>query len=93
MASRAASQMSDRTRGSCMATVAPPTASQPTRLLPQSALDPLCASISAQRGAGSVKGFHLVVEDMAVTLAALTQLGIDLSDVEDIVGVFYSYLQ
>jgi catechol 2,3-dioxygenase-like lactoylglutathione lyase family enzyme len=40
---------------------------------------------------GSVKGLHLVVEDMAVTHAALTARGIDLSDVQDMGGVLYSY--
>jgi predicted enzyme related to lactoylglutathione lyase len=40
---------------------------------------------------GSVKGLHLVVEDMAAIRAALTQRGIDLSDVEDMGGVLYSY--
>ena len=40
---------------------------------------------------GSVKGLHLVVEDMAVTRAALTERGIELSDVEDMGGVLYSY--
>jgi hypothetical protein len=41
---------------------------------------------------GSVKGLHLVVEDMAATRAALTERGIELSDVEDMGGVLYSYL-
>ncbi len=36
---------------------------------------------------GSVKGLHLVVEDMAVTRAALAERGIELSDVEDMGGV------
>ena len=40
---------------------------------------------------GSVKGLHLVVEDMAVTRAALAERGIELSDVEDMGGVLYSY--
>ena len=40
---------------------------------------------------GSVKGLHLVVEDMAATRAALTERGIELSDVEDMGGVLYSY--
>jgi predicted enzyme related to lactoylglutathione lyase len=40
---------------------------------------------------GSVKGVHLVVEDMAATRAALTARGIELSDVQDMGGVLYSY--
>jgi hypothetical protein len=40
---------------------------------------------------GSVKGLHLVVEDMAATRAALTERGIELSDVEDMGGVLYSF--
>jgi predicted enzyme related to lactoylglutathione lyase len=40
---------------------------------------------------GSVKGLHLVVEDMAATRAALTERGIEPSDVEDMGGVLYSY--
>lgn len=40
---------------------------------------------------GSVKGLHLVVEDMARTRAALIERGIEVSDVEDIGGVLYSY--
>jgi predicted enzyme related to lactoylglutathione lyase len=40
---------------------------------------------------GSVKGIHLVVQDMAATRTALTARGIDLSDVEDMGGVLYSY--
>jgi predicted lactoylglutathione lyase len=40
---------------------------------------------------GSVKGLHLVVEDMVATRAALTARGIELSDVEDMGGVLYSY--
>ena len=39
---------------------------------------------------GSVKGLYLVVEDMAATRAALTERGIELSDVEDMGGVLYS---
>ena len=41
---------------------------------------------------GSIKGLHLVVEDMAATRAALTERGIDTSDVDDMGGVLYSYL-
>lgn len=40
---------------------------------------------------GSVKGLHLVVDDMAATRDALTKRGIGLSDVEDMGGVLYSY--
>ena len=40
---------------------------------------------------GSVKGLHLVVKDMATTRAALTERGIELSDVDDMGGVLYSY--
>ena len=42
---------------------------------------------------GSVKGLHLVVEDMAATRAALTGRGIELSDVEAMGGVLYSYFR
>jgi hypothetical protein len=38
---------------------------------------------------GSVKGFHLVVEDIAATRAALTERGIELSDVDDMGGALY----
>jgi catechol 2,3-dioxygenase-like lactoylglutathione lyase family enzyme len=40
---------------------------------------------------GSVKGLHLVVEDMAATRAALAGRGIELSDVDDMGGVLYCY--
>jgi catechol 2,3-dioxygenase-like lactoylglutathione lyase family enzyme len=40
---------------------------------------------------GSVKGLHLVVEDLATTRSALAARGIELSDVEDMGGVLYSY--
>lgn len=40
---------------------------------------------------GSVKGLHLVVDDMVVTRDALTARGIALSDVQDMGGVLYSY--
>ena len=40
---------------------------------------------------GSIKGLHLVVEDMAVTRSALMERGIELSDVDDMGGVLYSY--
>ena len=40
---------------------------------------------------GSVKGLHLVVDDMVATRAALSERGIELSDVDDMGGVLYSY--
>ncbi len=40
---------------------------------------------------GLIKGLHLVVEDMAASRAALTKRGIELSEVEDMGGVLYSY--
>ena len=40
---------------------------------------------------GSVKGLHLVVKDMAASRAALTERGIQLSDVSDMGGVLYSF--
>jgi catechol 2,3-dioxygenase-like lactoylglutathione lyase family enzyme len=40
---------------------------------------------------GSVKGLHLVVENMDATHAALTARGVELSDVDDMGGVLYSY--
>jgi catechol 2,3-dioxygenase-like lactoylglutathione lyase family enzyme len=40
---------------------------------------------------GSVKGLHLVVDDMAGTRAALTERGVELSDIDDMGGVLYSY--
>jgi hypothetical protein len=40
---------------------------------------------------GSIKGLHLVVEDMAATRAALIERGVDLSEVDDMGGVLYSY--
>jgi predicted enzyme related to lactoylglutathione lyase len=40
---------------------------------------------------GSVKGLHLVVDDMDATRAALLARGIELSDVEDMGGVLYTY--
>jgi hypothetical protein len=42
---------------------------------------------------GSVKGLRLVVEDMAATRAALTERGIELSGIDDMGGVLYSYFQ
>ena len=40
---------------------------------------------------GSVKGLHLVVDDIAATRAALTGRGIAVSDVDDMGGVRYAY--
>jgi predicted enzyme related to lactoylglutathione lyase len=40
---------------------------------------------------GSVKGLHLVVEDMAAARSALTARSVELSDVDDMGGVLYSY--
>ncbi len=40
---------------------------------------------------GSVKGLHLVVQDMVETRAALTARGIQLSDINDMGGVLYSF--
>jgi catechol 2,3-dioxygenase-like lactoylglutathione lyase family enzyme len=40
---------------------------------------------------GSVKGLHLVVGDMEATRAALIERGIELSDVDDMGGVLYSF--
>src|ERR1700761_9268299 len=40
---------------------------------------------------GSVKGLHLVVDDIAATRAALTERGIAVSDVDDMGGVRYAY--
>lgn len=40
---------------------------------------------------GSVKGLHLVVEDMAVARDALIERGLQLSDIENMGGVLYSY--
>ncbi len=40
---------------------------------------------------GSIKGLHLVVDDLAATRQALTGRGIELSDIEDMGGVLYSY--
>ena len=40
---------------------------------------------------GVIKGLHLVVEDMAATRSALIARGIELSDVDDMGGVLYSY--
>lgn len=40
---------------------------------------------------GSLKGLHLVVEDMVASRAALRARGIELSEVEDMGGVLYSY--
>jgi catechol 2,3-dioxygenase-like lactoylglutathione lyase family enzyme len=40
---------------------------------------------------GSIKGLHLVVEDMTAVRSALTDRGIETSDVDDMGGVLYSY--
>lgn len=40
---------------------------------------------------GSVKGLHLVVDDMAATRGALLGRGIEVSEVDDMGGVLYSY--
>jgi catechol 2,3-dioxygenase-like lactoylglutathione lyase family enzyme len=40
---------------------------------------------------GSLKGLHLVVDDMAATRAALIERGIEVSEVDDMGGVLYSY--
>ena len=40
---------------------------------------------------GVIKGLHLVIEDMAASRAVLTERGIEVSEVEDIGGVLYSY--
>ena len=40
---------------------------------------------------GSVKGLHLVVEDMAVARSALLERGLELSEMDDMGGVLYSY--
>jgi predicted enzyme related to lactoylglutathione lyase len=40
---------------------------------------------------GSVKGLHLVVEDIAATRAALAARGVESSEVADMGGVLYSF--
>jgi predicted enzyme related to lactoylglutathione lyase len=40
---------------------------------------------------GSIKGLHLVVDDMTTVRRALSDRGIELSDVDDMGGVLYSY--
>ena len=40
---------------------------------------------------GLIKGLHLVVDDMTAARTALTERGIELSDVDDMGGVLYSY--
>jgi catechol 2,3-dioxygenase-like lactoylglutathione lyase family enzyme len=40
---------------------------------------------------GSIKGLHLVVDDMTAVRNVLTDRGIELSDVDDMGGVLYSY--
>ena len=39
----------------------------------------------------SIKGLHLVVDDMRAIRSALSDRGIELSDVDDMGGVLYSY--
>src|SRR6516164_4692157 len=40
---------------------------------------------------GSIKGLHLVVDDMAAVRSALRDRGIELSDIQDLGGVLYSF--
>ncbi len=40
---------------------------------------------------GSVKGLHLVVDDMEASRSALVERGLDVSDVDDMGGVLYAY--
>jgi catechol 2,3-dioxygenase-like lactoylglutathione lyase family enzyme len=40
---------------------------------------------------GSIQGLHLVVEDMAAARGALIERGLELSEVDDMGGVLYSY--
>jgi predicted enzyme related to lactoylglutathione lyase len=40
---------------------------------------------------GSLKGVHLVVDDMTATRSALIDRGIEVSDVDDMGGVLYAY--
>jgi catechol 2,3-dioxygenase-like lactoylglutathione lyase family enzyme len=40
---------------------------------------------------GSIKGLHLVVLDMPAARAALTARGVELSEVQDLGGVLYSW--
>ena len=42
---------------------------------------------------GSIKGPHLVVDDMSAIRSALSARGIELSDVDDMGGVLYSYFR
>ena len=42
---------------------------------------------------GSIKGLHLVVDDMSAIRSALRARGIELSDVDDMGGVLYSYFR
>ena len=42
---------------------------------------------------GSIKGLHLVVDDMSAIRSALSARGIELSDVDDMGGVLYSYFR
>jgi len=40
---------------------------------------------------GSIKGIHLVVDDMTAVRRSLSDRGVELSDVDDMGGVLYSY--
>jgi catechol 2,3-dioxygenase-like lactoylglutathione lyase family enzyme len=40
---------------------------------------------------GSVKGLHLVVDDMSLSRGALIERGVDVSEVDDMGGVLYAY--
>lgn len=42
---------------------------------------------------GSVKGIHLVVADIRESRDALTQRGVELSEVQDLGGVLYSFFE
>jgi catechol 2,3-dioxygenase-like lactoylglutathione lyase family enzyme len=40
---------------------------------------------------GSIQGLHLVVEDMAAARGALIERGLEVSEVDDMGGILYSY--
>ncbi len=40
---------------------------------------------------GSIKGLHLVVDDMVAVRSALSERGVELGDVQDMGGVLYSF--
>jgi catechol 2,3-dioxygenase-like lactoylglutathione lyase family enzyme len=40
---------------------------------------------------GSIQGLHLVVEDMATARGALIERGLEVSEVDDMGGILYSY--